>query len=175
MLHERIEAVAEPRRVEEIVAARAIRSPERLALIEEHRNWSYGELQHAIEGHANRLAQCGVRPRDRVMLVCENSLAAVALYFACTSLNAWPVIVNAGLSAREVDEIHAHCRSRLMVFAVGSSRHAKEHAARYGAAAVPELSSLDAISASPLCKDAQAEPADDIGLPAVVGRSEERV
>ncbi len=162
MLPEPIEAVAEPGRVEEIVAIQALQSPDRLALIEEHRSWNYGELQCTIEGHAKRLAQCGVRPHDRVMLVCENSLSAIALYFACASLNAWPVIVNARVSAREIDEIHAHCQSRLMVFTVGSSRHAKEHAARCGAAA-PELSGPGTIAVSPLRENAEPEPAEDDG------------
>ena len=110
---------------------------------------------------AKSLTHSGVRPRDRVMLVCENSFAAVALYFACTSVGAWPVIVNARLSDREVDEIAAHCEPRLELFAVAGSARAKAHAERRCATVVSDLAGLGAVAVGSLDETAEPEPAED--------------
>lgn len=163
MLQERKKSwqFAEPRTVQEIVALQARHAPERIALVENGRRCSYGELQRAIEITAEWLAQSGVRARDRVMLVCENSIAAVALYFACTSLGAWPVIANARLSAREIDEIHEHCGSRLVVFTTGCSLRAREHANRCGAEPVSRLSGV--VAATAVSKQAEQDPFESNG------------
>ncbi len=39
------------------------------------------------------------------MIVCENCRALVAVLFAVTGLDAWPVMVNARLSASEIDQV----------------------------------------------------------------------
>jgi long-chain acyl-CoA synthetase len=44
----------------------------------------------------------------RVMIVCENCRALVAVLFAVTGLDAWPVMVNARLPAREIDQVRDH-------------------------------------------------------------------
>ncbi|HEX3944581.1 MAG TPA: AMP-binding protein [Rhizomicrobium sp.] len=136
MLHERIaeQAIQEPSRVEQIISRHARNSPTRPALIEDHQSWTYGELHQAVVVTAEWLKQSGVRPRDRLMIVCENCCAAVALYFASTTIGAWPVLVNARLSAPEIDQIDAHCGSRRMVFTASASARAKAHAERLGAA-----------------------------------------
>ena len=43
------------------------------------------------------------------------------------------MVVNARLSEREVDEIHAHCRPRLALFTHGASPDALRHGVRYRA------------------------------------------
>ena len=135
MLQERIKpwGMGEPRQVQEIVFLQALHCPEQVALVEDGKICSYGELPRSIESAVQWLAEAGARPRDRVMLVCENSVAAVSLYFACLLLGTWPVIVNARLSPREIDEIHQHCCSRVVVFTTGCSARAREHAKRYQA------------------------------------------
>src|SRR5262249_62248211 len=45
---------------------RALRSPERLALRFEGRDWTYAEMQEAIEDCAARLAALGIAKGDRV-------------------------------------------------------------------------------------------------------------
>ncbi|HEY1637928.1 MAG TPA: AMP-binding protein [Rhizomicrobium sp.] len=161
MLQERMKSweSAEPRAVQEIVAWQSRHSPERIALVEDGRRCSYRELQRTIEATEKWLAQSGVRARDRVMLICENSIAAVALYFACTSLGAWPVIVNARLSPREIDEIYAHCGSRLVVFTTACSLRAREHAKRYEAQAVSRLS--EAVAATAVSEQAEQDSFED--------------
>ncbi|HEY1961749.1 MAG TPA: AMP-binding protein [Rhizomicrobium sp.] len=153
--------LAEPRRIEDIVALQAMKMPAHNALVHDGVLCSYGELQKSIEAASVWLAQSGARPRDRIMLVCENSLAGVALYFACNAIGASPVIVNARLSMREIDAIRQHCESRLMVFTVGDSTHAKRHAERYGLMAAPEIGCLGAIAASPPNKTAEPDEAQE--------------
>ncbi len=86
----------------------------------------------------------GVRPGDRVMIVCENCRAFVALLLALARLGAWPVLVNARLTASELDAIRDHCGARRVLYTTAVSHHAREHAKRHGAPVVeiPELGPL---------------------------------
>src|SRR5208283_2508282 len=59
--------------------------------------------------------------------------AFVALVFALASLDAWPILVNARLAAREVDEIREHCSARRIFYTTSVSVQAREHARRHGA------------------------------------------
>src|ERR1700741_2236089 len=104
-----------PRRVCDIVPHWAARTPGRVALQEASRSWTYAELNVAIEEAAAKLGEQGVRPGDRVMLVCENGASAVTLYFACTVVGAWPIVVNARLTPREIEDIRVHSGARLVV------------------------------------------------------------
>jgi acyl-CoA synthetase (AMP-forming)/AMP-acid ligase II len=98
-------------RVSDIVPYWASRTPDAVALIEGKRVWTYADLDRAVR----ETALDGVRPGDRVMLICENRLEDAAAYFACLARGAWPIVVNAKLTAREVDEIRAHSGARLML------------------------------------------------------------
>jgi long-chain acyl-CoA synthetase len=104
-----------PTLVSQIVCYWAARAPERIALKEASRDWTYGELCAAIGEAVAKLKEHRVRRGDRVMLVCENSAGAVALYFACTAIGAWPILVNARLTPREIEDIRAHSDARLVV------------------------------------------------------------
>ncbi len=161
MRHEPMQRQDELRRVEEIVSVQAMKTPERIALVQDGRHCTYGELQRAIAFGAKWLAQQGARPCDRVLLVCENSFAAVAVYFACATVGAWPVIVNARLSAREIDDIAAHCESRLMLFTTSGSSRAKAHAERRGATMLPDLAGVGAVAIGPLNGSVEQEAEAD--------------
>src|SRR5207244_13054872 len=102
--------------------------PDASELSEPARRWSYTELDEVVRAAATSWKEAGVRPGDRVLLVCENGTSAVVIYFACVSLRAWPVIVNARISDRELDEIRTHCGARLAVFTADGSIHALRHA-----------------------------------------------
>jgi non-ribosomal peptide synthetase component E (peptide arylation enzyme) len=45
----------------------------------------------------------GIRPGDRVVVINENSVSLAVLVFALSRIGAWPVLVNARLSAAEID------------------------------------------------------------------------
>jgi len=106
------------------------RTPDAVALVENGRSWTYRELERAVRQTADWLESAGARPGDRVVLVCENCCAAVAIYLACTRVRAWPVIVNARLSDREVDEICEHSGARRTIFTSESSLRARHHGER---------------------------------------------
>ena len=148
-----------PARLIGAVTPWAERSPDRLALVEASGQWSYQQLASAIAETAVWLRQQGIRPGDRVMIVCENCRAFVAILFAVTEIDAWPVLVNARLSAREVDEIRDHCGARRVVYTTAISHHAREHAKRHNAT-TQEVPALGAISFGGLNETVQPEPID---------------
>jgi acyl-CoA synthetase (AMP-forming)/AMP-acid ligase II len=94
-----------------------------------------------VAGTAVTLADYGVRPGDRVMIVSENSLALVAILLAASELDAWSVVVNPRLSEREIDLIRDHSGARRVFYTIEVSNNARQHANRHGAAIV----ALDAL------------------------------
>src|SRR6185437_16651412 len=86
-----------PGRIGKVLDCWVQHSPGHVALRENDVCWSYGQIQAVVSETRAWLIEQGVRPGDRVMLVCENCLAFVALLLALTELDAWPVLVNARL------------------------------------------------------------------------------
>src|SRR6266436_2250897 len=103
-----------PPQIIDVVRFWAERSPHHPALVEASGTWTYGELASAIAETRVWLLNSGVLPGDRVMVVCDNSRISVALFFAVSALQAWPVLVNARLSAGEIDKIREHSGPRLV-------------------------------------------------------------
>jgi acyl-CoA synthetase (AMP-forming)/AMP-acid ligase II len=149
--------VRRPSTVAEIVPFWAEHAPERIALIEGGRSYTYRQLDRAVHDAAGMLVRVGIRPGDRAMLVCENSLAAVIVYLASTSIEAWPVIVNARLSDREIDEIRDHSGARRVIYTTAASMRAKAHATRHGAV-MADLPMGGEIAVGPLNEGAEPEP-----------------
>src|SRR5208283_5809037 len=110
-----------PERISDIIQPWAENSPERLALVESSGTWTYRQLATAVTDAERWLTDAGVRPGDRVMVVCENCRAFVAVLLALANLDAWPALVNARLSAREVDEIREHCGARRAIYTTSVS------------------------------------------------------
>ena len=145
-----------PTHVTDVVKFWAEQAPNRLALIEAAGTWTYGQLDSRISETLAWLRDRGVRPGDRVMIVCENCRAFVAILMALAALDAWPVLINARLSAREVDQIQDHCGARCVIYTVGVSPHAMQHAKRHGAPIV-EQAGLGSIGIGPLNKQVEPE------------------
>ena len=137
----------------------AERSPDRLALVEAAGHWTYKQLNSAVSETRDWLRESGVRPGDRVMIVCENCRAVVALLLAAASLDAWPAPVNARLSAREIDEIRNHCGARRVVYTTGASLLATKHAQRHGAV-IKQAGMLGPVGLSPLNETTEPELLD---------------
>ena len=93
------------------------------------------------------------------MIVCENCRAFIAIFFALTALDAWPVLVNAHLSAREIDQIRDHCGARRVIYTTNVSPHAKEHAKRHNAE-IKEVGRLGIIGVGGLNEAVETEPID---------------
>ncbi len=147
-----------PARIDDIVARQSACRPDAEALRDIERVWTYAELATATASVTRSLAEAGVRPGDRVLVAGENCAALVALLFGIARLDAWPVLVNARLSAREIDAIRGHCRPRLTVYLAFVSAEAAAHAARHDATETFAIPAMHKILLSPLDAECVAEP-----------------
>ena len=123
-----------PARISDVPRRWALETPDALALRDGRTEWTYRQLGDAIAVAKARLSQLGVRAGDRVVIVNENCMAVVALLFAVAELDAWFVLANARLTAREIDEIAEDSGARLMLFATVDSPDTAGHARRLSAA-----------------------------------------
>ena len=146
-----------PACISDVVTPWAERSPEKPALVEASGSWTYQQLASAISETKRRLREWGMRPGDRVMIVGENCREFVALLLAAAGMDAWPVLVNANLSAREIDEIRDHCGARRVFYTASVSTHATEHASRHGAA-VEAVEGLGTVGIGHLNESVEPEP-----------------
>jgi long-chain acyl-CoA synthetase len=149
-----------PLRISDVVKPWAREFPTSPALAENSGIWNYGQLAGAISLAQDWLRDSGIRAGDRVMIVGENSREFVALLLASAAMDAWPVLVNARLSPREVDQIRNHCGARRVLYATSVSTHAAEHAARHGATA-HHIDGLGSFTSGPLNENTEPEMLDE--------------
>ncbi len=119
-----------PSRTSHVVRPWAETTPSATALVEGDRAMTYAELANAIKSAGQWLVAHSVRPGDRVMIVGENCIALAALLLAASEIDAWPLVVNARLSQREIDTVREHSAARVVVFTHGVSTEAARHADR---------------------------------------------
>ena len=126
---------AEPiTRIHELLAQQARQQPDAVVLYEEGGGaLTYAQLWQRVQAVAEWLRDQGVQPGHRVLMVGENCAAMIAALFGCGVAGAWPVGVNARLSAREVDNIRQHAQPELLLYTTGVSGAAADHAAAAGA------------------------------------------
>ena len=149
-----------PRRVGELARRGAARFGDAPALVEAARRLDYRALACAVDDAADALAGLGVGPGDRALIVNENCAAALVLALAATLRDAWPVLVNARLSRREVEAIRAHCSPRRLFFTSEVSVEAARHAAAVGAGPLP-LPGVGTVAVGPRDDGAVPEPVPD--------------
>ena len=101
-----------PNRISKVIAPHIADRPAHPAFVEAGRSWSYGEFGGAVGATTADLARLKIRLGDRVLLASENSVTLAALIFACSQLDAWPVVVNPRLSPRELEQIYTHSGAR---------------------------------------------------------------
>ena len=121
---------AEPiTRIHQLLAQQAHQQPDAICLYEEGGGTlTYAQLWQRVQAVAGWLRDQGVQPGHRVLMVGENCAAMVAALFGCGVVGAWPVGVNARLSAREVDNIRQHAQPELLLYTTGISAAAADHA-----------------------------------------------
>ncbi len=146
-----------PDRIGDVLRPWVESSPDRAALVESSGTWNYGQLSVAVTETRTWLQNQGVRPGDRVMIVCENCRAFVVIFLALIGIDAWPVLVNARLSAREVDQIRSLCGARRVIYTTSVSAQAREHAKRQNAV-VEKTEWLGSIAVGALNEEAEPEP-----------------
>jgi long-chain acyl-CoA synthetase len=145
-----------PESISEVTKPWTDHSPDRLAIVDGARTWTYRELDAVVAETRNWLRESGVRSGDRVMIVCENCRAFVAIFLALTGIDAWPVLASARLSAREIDDIRDHCGARRVIYTTSVSPHATQHAKRH-AAIIGEVAGLGPIGFGPLDENVEPE------------------
>jgi long-chain acyl-CoA synthetase len=148
-----------PERTCNVITPWSEHSPDRPALVETSGTWTYRQLASAVSDTQRWLLDLRIRPGDRVMIVCENCRAFVAIVLALGRLDAWPVLVNSRLSAREVDEIRDHCGARRVIYTTSVSPQAREHAKRHGAV-TQDATGLGPIAVGPLNENVEPELVD---------------
>lgn len=127
-------SLAPPTRIHELLAAQAARQPDAVLLHEEDGSrCTYGELWRQVGAAAEWLQAQGVQPGHRVLVVGENCRAMLLALFSCSVLGAWPVGVNARLSAREIATIQTHAQPQIALYTSGVSTAARAHAEQAGA------------------------------------------
>ena len=151
-----------PQSIGDVIKPWADRSPDRLALVETSGSWTYRQLNDAVERATAWLQDSGVRSGDRVMLVCDNCRPFIAIFLALTGMDAWPVLANARLSAREIDDIRDHSGARRVIYMTSVSPQATQHAKRHGAI-IGEQAELGPIGFGPLNEKVEPEPIDRDG------------
>jgi long-chain acyl-CoA synthetase len=148
-----------PRRIHEVIDRYAAETPERVALSEAGNEWSYGKLHRSVGEIAERLGALGMRAGDRMMIVSENCVALAAMLLAASRIDAWAIVVNPRLSARELDLIREHSGARRVFLTVDVSKEAEAHATRYGAARLA-LGPPAGIGVTALNQDTAPEPVE---------------
>lgn len=146
-----------PRRISDIPTLPGI-DPATQALRHGVRTWTFAALAAASRDAAGALAAAGVRGGDRVLIVGENCPELIALLFGVAGIDAWPVIVNARLSGREIDAIAGHCTPRRSVFLAAASPEAAAHAARYAAGEPLEIPGMGRALMAPRNEAGHPEP-----------------
>jgi long-chain acyl-CoA synthetase len=153
-------AASLPRRLHEVMAPQLAAAPDRVALIEDGAKWTYRELDNYVRQTAEHLMAFGIRPGDRMMIVSENCIVLAALLLAASQIDAWAIVCNPRLSARELDQIRDHSGARRMFFTCGISREAAAHASRCGAD-VLSFGPLRDVGVSALNETTGVEPVED--------------
>ncbi len=104
-----------PRSVAAILDATIRAQPDRLALIENEREWTYAELDTAVEGATGALASLGVGPADRVVWSLPNCAEIVVGFLATARRGAVWVGLHPRLTGTEKSALVAHCEPTLVV------------------------------------------------------------
>ena len=148
---------ARPTRISDVVKLWSECMPDQPALVETGRAWTYQQLASITTETRDWLRGLGIRPGDRVMIVCENCRSFVAILLALAEMDAWPVLANARLSGREIDQIRDHCGARLVIYTTSVSAQAREHAHRHGAR-IRVVADLGSLGIGPLNEEIDPEP-----------------
>ncbi|MFC4128623.1 long-chain-fatty-acid--CoA ligase [Nocardia rhizosphaerae] len=98
-----------------ILAEPARRRPEHLALIEGELRITFADLWHQARAQAGALIARGVRPGDRVALLCPNTADFPRAYFAILAAGATVVPVHLLLTAPEMEYVLRDSNATLLI------------------------------------------------------------
>ncbi|MDB5715013.1 MAG: Long-chain-fatty-acid--CoA ligase FadD13 [Sphingomonadales bacterium] len=101
--------------VANVVRARAVEDPDRMALASEDRQVTWSELYRNARRVAAALTMSGVGPQDRVSFIDRNCIEHFEFIFGCALLNAIPVPINWRLSGDEILTTLLDAGSKLLI------------------------------------------------------------
>jgi long-chain acyl-CoA synthetase len=153
-------AASLPRRIHEAYTGALTKAPDSLALIDDGASLSYRELHIAVQDAADQLSSLGVRAGDRVMIVSENCIGLAVLLLAASRIDAWAIVANPRLSARELDLVRDHSGARRAFFTCAVSKEAAAHAERWGADR-RSFGPLTDVGVSALNENTLSEPVEE--------------
>jgi amino acid adenylation domain-containing protein len=93
----------------------AERAAERPAVVERARAATYGEVRRAAGSLCHHLRSLGVRPGDRVAMLLERGIDAVASYYGTLASGAIVVVINERLRPRQIEHVLRHSDARILL------------------------------------------------------------
>lgn len=87
----------------------------RIALVWDGGQLSYGELRRRVDRLARNLASRGIGPGIPVLIRLPNCLEFAVSFLALVKIGALPVLQNSLLSAEEVEYVHGHAEARAAI------------------------------------------------------------
>ncbi|WP_136635100.1 class I adenylate-forming enzyme family protein [Pseudooceanicola onchidii] len=100
----------------ELITHWARETPDAPVMIEGGATMTYAALDRQVTAVAQALADAGLRRRDRILIVAENSVSAIVLVSAVNRLGACASILNARMTPQEVRAIADFAEPRLIAF-----------------------------------------------------------
>ena len=88
--------------------------PERVAVVDGERRWTYSELRERVNRVASALRGRGLERHDRVAALCPNVPALLELHHAVPAAGGVLVAINVRLSPDEIRYILEHCGARAL-------------------------------------------------------------
>ena len=88
--------------------------PDKLAVIDGPRRWTYRQLAHEVTRLASGIQRAGLRPGERVAFLALNTAELLAAHFAVPLAGAVLVAINTRLSADEVAYICEHSAATML-------------------------------------------------------------
>ncbi|MET7772534.1 class I adenylate-forming enzyme family protein [Nocardia sp. NPDC005366] len=129
------------------VAAR--RSPDRVALRFEGRQWTFGEFERAVGRVAQRLFRAGIRPGARTVLLVENRPEYLFAQFALARLGAVFVIPNPYWTDHEIGRVVSTVSASAAIYSARHRANVRGLAIAVSIEDIAEAAGDDAIAPSP--------------------------
>ncbi|MCP1740114.1 MULTISPECIES: ATP-dependent acyl-CoA ligase [Bradyrhizobium] len=98
-----------------ILTRQAERYGERVLLVAGETRWSFAQTAAIAAASAQALVDAGIRPGDRVALMCSNRPEFLQVYLGCAWLGAIAVPINTALRGFQLSHIFRNSRSALLV------------------------------------------------------------
>src|SRR5690554_989551 len=98
--------------ISELLARNSRKYSNNIAVMEEHQNLTYGELDVMVTKLANSLREQGINSGDKIILFMPNTSNFLVTYFATLRLGAIIVPVSARLTPPELQYIIEHSEAK---------------------------------------------------------------